>query len=201
MADKENCASSSKQLKVSGATKMKSFCASGDALVPKSDAPALKAAKKVSTVAGTLDLVKICKEVNTEEDVVFETKTTPWRTQLRCDDDAEQQTFRDGWIKSAPGSLKLYRHKTTGKTRLVQRNRIGTVKLNLPVGEGMKDLEKVTKQLKKHGRKAKEVAYVRFIAQADEEAGLEMFLLKVKPEKLEMLFYLLKGMGAEVKEE
>ena len=145
--------------------------------------------------------MKLGKEKNEEEDIVFEAKAVLWRLPVRSDDSEKEETYSGGWAKSAAGSLKLYRHKETEKTRLVQRNHAGQVKLNLSIGEGVTELEKVVTSQKKKGRKAKQVAYVKFVAVADEDVGLEFFLLKVKPDKVDMLYYVLKGMGAGVKGE
>ena len=48
-------------------------------------------------------------------------------------------------------------------------------------------------------RKPKMVEVIQFYAVADEERGVELFMLKVKPEKLDILYEKLKEMGAEVK--
>ena len=93
------------------------------------------------------------------------------------------------WTKSDVGTLRIYLHKATGKTRLVQRNRAGTVKLNVAIANGMYCLEKVRVVVRRKVRKPKVVEVIQFYAVADEERGVECFMLKVKvkakPEKLE----------------
>lgn len=114
-----------------------------------------KAIKKMHANDGTDDAVaEVGKEVNTEEDIVFEVKAKPFRVPITSENSCD-------WTSSMPGKLKLYRHKKTQTTRLVQRNVIGTVKLNLAISGNVFDLERVFTDVKKKGRKAKRVASVR----------------------------------------
>ena len=103
------------------------------------------------------------------------------------------------WIKSDVGTLRIYLRKATGKTRLVQRNRAGTVKLNVAIANGMYCLDKVRVAVRRKVRKPKVVEVIQFYAVADDERGVECFMLKVKPEKLDILYEKLKEMGAEIK--
>jgi len=149
-----------------------------------------------SPAVGVMERVKIGKEVNTEEDILFEVRAKPFRLSTCVKEQPSFEGTTHVWTKSSAGSLKLYRHKTTRKTRLVQRNAIGTVKLNVAIVEGINCLDKVRVEAKRKGCKPKDVAYVRFFAVADEDTGLECFLLKVKPENLDPLYTKLKEMGA-----
>lgn len=146
-----------------------------------------------------LESVTVGKEANVDdEDIELETKATPYC--LLCTDE-EKQLHQ--WIKvCSHGTLKLYRHKKTGKTRLVHRNRTGTVKLNVSIAGGMCELEKVLMKVKTRSfpfRVTKEVEVVKFYALACEERGVECFMIKVKEDKLGSLFQKLKEMGAHVK--
>ena len=150
-----------------------------------------------SLAVGATERVKIGKEVNTEEDILFEVRAKPFRLSTCVKEQPSFEGANHVWTKSSAGSLKLYRHKTTRKTRLVQRNAIGTVKLNVAIVEGINCLDMVRVEAKRKGRKPKDVAYVRFFAVADEDTGLECFLLKVKPENLDPIYTKLKEMGAK----
>mmetsp|Transcript_20328 Transcript_20328/g.44019 ORF Transcript_20328/g.44019 Transcript_20328/m.44019 type:complete len:338 (-) Transcript_20328:92-1105(-) len=152
-----------------------------------------------SPTIGQTEKVKLGKEVNDEEDVVFEVKARPY---CFCPNDTDQDTF-DGsshaWTRSDAGTLRIYRHKITGKTRLVQRNRIGTVKLNVAIRDGMFCLEKIQMVVQRKLRKPVEMSHVQFLAVADKERGVEYFRLKTSSVKVDILFQQLKDMGAEVK--
>ena len=131
------------------------------------------------------------------EEVLALNYVIPYRSLLQSIED-EGWSKQKQWIKSMRGSLIVYRNKSTGKAWFVQRNVIGIIKLNLDI-EQIKCLEKVRKEIKKKGRKPKEVAYVGFYAIADKDTGYERFLLKVKPENVDNLFEKLKELGAQVK--
>lgn len=193
--DKENSASRSNPVKTSGNAKQGILGG-----LPKKGGKGSGAKSSLSFKdSNTLEKVKVGKEVNTKEDIVFEAKAKPFRLQLDGSELSTTAPFE--WTPSMAGPLRLYRHKSDGKTRLVQRNPIGTVKLNLAIEGNVVELEQEIKIVKKRGRKPKKVAYVRFFAKADEETGIECFLLKVKIDKLDTLYDALEEMGAKVKEE
>ena len=144
-----------------------------------------------------LEKVKVCKEVNNEQDVVFEVKTKPIYT---CSYDTEQGRLM---VSLASGPSKMLALSgflpPHGHWADIQRNRIGTVKLNVAIANGMYCLEKVRVVVRRKVRKPKVVEVIQFYAVADEERGVECFMLKVKPEKLDILYEKLKEMGAEIK--
>ena len=143
----------------------------------------------------------IGKEVNKEEDIVLEMKAKPYRLPLRSQ---EIEQVMPHWIPSMKGTLKLYRHKTNGKTRLVQRNVIGTVKVNLAIKGGyVSDLQKSVRVVKKKKTKmgvSKEVASVSFYAIENLATGWERFVFKVSVKDVDHLYCQLKEMIAENKE-
>lgn len=94
------------------------------------------------------------------------------------------------WKRYGTGVLRLYRHKTTAKHRMVIRNEIGSVQFNVGVYKGMA-FEKVIKD----GKKGKST-FVKFTALEDESRGLEHFMVQVKPECLDMLYETLTSMAA-----
>ena len=196
--NKENyCASNSKQVKVSKGTKPGNV-----SIVAKKDRKSCGVTKSplLAGVSGSLlKKLKIGKEVNTSEYVVFDSWARPYRVEL--DGGGLDDKPSCGWTKCMPGPLRLYCNKNGG-TRLVHRNPVtGVVKLNLAIRGNVVCLEQVTRTTKKKGRKPKSLAYVRFFAKADEERGLECFLIKVKPEKRDVLYDTLEELGAKVKEE
>ena len=139
----------------------------------------------------------IGKEVNNEENIVLEMKSKPYRLPLRSQ---ENELVLPHWIPSMKGTLKLYRHKANGKTRLVQRNVIGTVKVNLAIKGGyVYDLQKNVRVVKKMGV-SKEVASVSFYAIENLATGWERFMFKVSVKDVDNLYCQLKEMIAENKE-
>lgn len=133
------------------------------------------------------DELVLGKEVNKDEDVVFECTAKPSMVSLG---DFSNNSHK--WLKSATGIAKLYRHHTTGKTRLVQRNAIGTVKLNLAISsESVWGLQRTEKVVRKFGR-SKEVSYVSFFAL--EKDGWSRIALKVGRDDVNNLFEHLKEM-------
>ena len=72
----------------------------------------------------------IGKEVNNKENIVLEMKAKPYLFPLRSQ---EIEQDMPNWIPSMKGTLKVYHHKVNGKTRLVWRNVIGNVKVNLAI--------------------------------------------------------------------
>ena len=94
------------------------------------------------------------------------------------------------WKKYGTGVLRLYRHKVTKKQKLVLRNEIGKIQLNLAIGKGMAFTKEV-----KNGKKGV-AAYVRFMAVEDPKKGVENFMLQVKPEDVDKLHSVLEGMVA-----
>ena len=131
-------------------------------------------------------LIVLGKEVNKDEDVLYECTVKPYRDSLGDFSNSH------GWLTSAKGVLKLYRHLTTGNTRLVQRNAIGTVKLNLAISsESVWGLQRTEKVVTRFGR-SKEVTYVSFFAL--EEGGWSRIALKVGKGDANNLFERLKEM-------
>ncbi|KAL7472444.1 hypothetical protein ACHAXS_012776 [Conticribra weissflogii] len=121
--------------------------------------------------------VTIEQEENKDEDVLMELRAK----HLKCVDGK--------WKKFGAGVLRLYRHKETSKHRMVLRNEIGKVQLNLAVSKGM--------PLEKHLKKGSKgtAAYVSFAAVEKEDAGMERFMLQVKPEELDKLHCALSEMA------
>ena len=77
------------------------------------------------------DPTQLGKEENTEEDLLLEIRTKYYRFKKG-----------DGWKDRGVGILKCMKHKTSGACRIVMRNSIGKVGLNVAVGKGM-EFEKV----------------------------------------------------------
>ena len=98
--------------------------------------------------------------------------------------------FDNGWKKYGTGVLRLYRHKTTSKQRMVIRNEIGKVQFNVGISKGM-TFEKIINDTKKG-----KATFVKFGACEDPEKGLEAFMLQVKPEAIDKLHSVLEGMVA-----
>mmetsp|Transcript_146 Transcript_146/g.295 ORF Transcript_146/g.295 Transcript_146/m.295 type:complete len:482 (-) Transcript_146:208-1653(-) len=121
--------------------------------------------------------VSVQQEENKDEDILMEIRAK----HLKCVDGK--------WKKFGAGVLRLYRHKETSKHRMVLRNEIGKVQLNLAVSKGMP----LDKHLKKGSKGA--AAYVSFAAVENEEAGMERFMLQVKPEELDNLHSTLSEMA------
>ena len=137
----------------------------------------------------------IGKEQNTAEDILYEVKTKPYRSPVlgRANEEGQEEAVakessHTGYLPSMVGTLKLYKNKTTGKHRLVQRNVIGTVKLNIGLGDNFCTLQKITKVVKKLGRNPKEIHYVSFFAIEEEEIGWERFVFKVRKESVDSLY-------------
>ena len=139
----------------------------------------------------------IGKEQNTAEDILYEVKTKPYRSPVlgRANEEGTEEVAakasftHTGYLPSMVGTLKLYKNKTTGKHRLVQRNVIGTVKLNIGLGkDNFCTLQKITKVVKKLGRSPKEIHYVSFFAIEEEEIGWERFVFKVRKEHVDELY-------------
>jgi len=146
----------------------------------------------------------IGKEQNTAEDILYEVKTKPYRSPVlgRANEEGQEEAVakesftHTGYLPSMVGTLKLYKDKTTGKHRLVQRNVIGTVKLNIGLGDNFCTLQKITKVVKKLGRSPKEIHYVSFFAIEEEETGWERFVFKVRKESVDELYnHLLACLG------
>ena len=139
----------------------------------------------------------IGREQNTTEDILYEVKTKPYRSPVlgRANEEGTEEVAakasftHTGYLPSMVGTLKLYKNKTTGKHRLVQRNVIGTVKLNIGLGkDNFCTLQKITKVVKKLGRSPKEIHYVSFFAIEEEETGWERFVFKVRKESVDDLY-------------
>jgi len=146
----------------------------------------------------------IGKEQNTAEDILYEVKAKPYRSPVlgRSNEEGQEEAVakasftHTGYLPSMVGTLKLYKNKTTGKHRLVQRNVIGTVKLNIGLGDNFCTLQKITKVVKKLGRSPKEIHYVSFFAIEEEEIGWERFVFKVRKESVDDFYnHLLACLG------
>jgi len=123
-------------------------------------------------------LEKVKKEENSEEEILHEFR-------------AKHMKFENKeWKRYGVGVLRLYRHKTTSKQRMVIRNELGKVQFNVGVSKGMKFEKKI-----KSGKKGK-AAFVKFCAIEDVNKGLESFMLQVKPESVEKLHEALEAMVA-----
>ena len=94
------------------------------------------------------------------------------------------------WKKFGAGILRLYRHKTTSKHRMVIRNEIGKVQFNVGVSRGM-TFEKIIKD----GKQGK-ATFAKFFAVEDASKGPEAFMLQVKPDCLDKLHETLTNMVA-----
>jgi hypothetical protein len=151
-------------------------------------------AKLSKAKSGHALLGRVAEEVNTEEEIVFKLSARPFRLHSTGDSGLS-------WIRSDKGSLKIYRHKTTGKTRLVQRNPVGTVKLNVAIKNGIQCLERVQVPVRtrRKARKAKVAEVLQFFVVAEAGSGVECFLLKVHPHNLGLLYEKLIEAGAEPK--
>jgi len=117
---------------------------------------------------------EVSREENTEEDCVYEIR-------------AKYAKLVDKeWKAYSAGVLRLYRHKTKGSRRLVIRNEVGKVQLNLTVQPGMKFTKKESKTT---GR-------VFFSSVQDEQVGVEPFALIVKSSYLSELHEKLEQLAA-----
>ncbi|KAL9185245.1 hypothetical protein ACHAXT_003022 [Thalassiosira profunda] len=117
-------------------------------------------------------------EENTEEEILHEVR-------------AKHIKLESGaWKKYGAGVLRLYKHKTTAKQRMIIRNQIGKVQFCVGVSKGMK-FEKEIKTSKKG-----KAAYIKFAAVEDASKGVESFMLQVKPECVDKLHEKLELMVA-----
>jgi len=90
------------------------------------------------------------------------------------------------WKGYAAGPLKLYRNKQDpANMRMVMRDTVGKVQLNLKVQKGMTFVRGDVKKGK---------GSVRFFATQDAERGPQQFLLKCRAENLDGLHISLTGM-------
>ncbi|GMH58437.1 hypothetical protein TrRE_jg10627 [Triparma retinervis] len=142
---------------------------------PSAPAPAPAAPKAVvSADAGDSmpkeDPTQLGKEENTEEDLLLEVRCKYYRFKKG-----------DGWKDRGVGILKCYRHKTQGSCRIVMRNSIGKVGLNVAVGKGM-EFEKI-------GGKQSSVKFI-----AMDEEGVGQIMLKTRPENLDKFHSTLTSM-------
>ena len=116
------------------------------------------------------DPTELGKEENTEEDLLLEVRCKYYRFKKG-----------DGWKDRGVGILKCYRHKTQGSCRIVMRNSIGKVGLNVAVGKGM-EFEKI-------GGKQSSVKFI-----AMDEEGVGQIMLKTRPENLDKFHSTLSSM-------
>ena len=123
---------------------------------------------------GQVELVE--GRINLEEDTLYEVRAR------------SSKKAGNAWKQLATGTLRVYRHKVTGKHRMVIRNEIGKELFNVAVGKGMK-FDKMEKNTK--GK----VTHLKFFALQDVEKGGELFLLQVKPEYVDELHRLLESLA------
>lgn len=135
------------------------------------------------------DQAELGREDNTIEIILFEVKTKPSRIPI----ESAKKDARPRWNKLHAGILKLYEHKETGVTRIVQRNPAGQVKLNLSVRGNVFNLEKYLLP-KKVGRA--QIGCVSFYGTESEKIGKERFILSVNVDMLDKLYEKLIEMGA-----
>jgi len=91
------------------------------------------------------------------------------------------------WKQFATGVIRLYESKDDpSQKRMVMRNEVGKVQLNLSVTTGMK-FEK---------QKNKGKGFVRFLAVQEKEKGVEKFMLQVKGDNVDELHSNLEKMAA-----
>ena len=121
---------------------------------------------------------KVEQEENTEEEILYQVR-------------AKHMKFEDKtWKKFGAGILRLYRHKTTSKHRMVIRNEIGKVQFNVGISKGM-TFDKIIK----NGKQGK-ATFAKFMAVEDASKGPEAFMLQVKPDCLDKLHETLTKMVA-----
>jgi hypothetical protein len=121
---------------------------------------------------------KVEQEENTEEEILYQVRAKHMKFENKT------------WKKFGAGILRLYRHKTTSKHRMVIRNEIGKVQFNVGVSKGMA-FEKIIKD----GKQGK-ATFAKFFAVEDASKGPEAFMLQVKPDCLDKLHETLTMMVA-----
>ena len=114
------------------------------------------------------DPAEVIRETNDKEDVTYETRAK----YLKMGADKK-------WKAYSTGALRLYKNKTSNTSRLVLRNEIGKVTLNIAIYKGM--------QFTKNLKPKKNLGFVGFVAIADEKVGMEKFNLLVKLEEVDKL--------------
>ena len=147
-----------------------SFSTGGAASAP-APAPAPPAAGEDGDSFPVEKPTELEKEENTEENLLLEVKAKYYRLKTG-----------EGWKDRGVGNVKLYRHKTTSKCRLVMRNSIGKVGLNTSINAASQNFEKLG------GKQSS----CKFIIQ--DEEGMAQVMLKVKPENLDKLHSTLEAM-------
>ena len=85
-----------------------------------------------------------------------------------------------GWKSYCQGDIKVESNKRNASKRMIMRDAIGKVQLNLSLSKGM-DFKPVRKQTKKAGGKA----FIQFVALQDATVGTESFMYQVKPDVLD----------------
>lgn len=109
------------------------------------------------------DPAEVIHETNEEEDCTHECRAKYGRMLKGTKE----------WKLFSAGVLRLYRHKKTDARRMVLRNSIGKVQLNLAIQKGQKFVE--TEKSNK--------GYVQFMAVQDADVGLEIFMLITRKSK------------------
>jgi hypothetical protein len=94
------------------------------------------------------------------------------------------------WNKSCTGPCRLYRNTLTEKKRMVLRNDVGKVMLNVAVSKGM-PFKKISQRTRKG-----EVWHVSFMAVEDESEGAKQIMLNVKKEDIDKFHEKLENMAA-----
>lgn len=140
-------------------------------------------------------MVPAAPENNTDEIILLEVRAKPFKFSVGSVATGDSRT----WVFTRPGTVKLYRDKVTGHTRIMHRiESTGVVKLNLGVRGNMVNMEKVLLP-KKIG--FKHFGSVTFFAFESELGRMVQYryMLKVQADMLDTLFEKLIEMGATVK--
>ena len=113
---------------------------------------------------GKLD---IGQEENEDEETLYEVRARL----LRMDGE---------WRKLGTGALRLYRNKTTDKSRMVQRNDMGKVMFNVAVSKGM-----IFNKVSHRTQKGKVLWYVHFVAVEDANEEPKQIKLNISKESID----------------
>ena len=162
-----------------------------DAKSPKSPLAVKDEPQLGTKIKDMSEVEPIGEEINDEEHILYQVKTIPYRTPI-CDQQEEPKdtsSYTHGYRPfMMKGTLKLYRHKTTGKHRLVQRSILtGIVNINIPIEQNVCVIRKTVSP------NAKKLASVSFFAR--DKKGICSFVLKVKNIHAEGLYEHLLACG------
>jgi len=88
------------------------------------------------------------------------------------------------WKSFGSGDLRLEQHKTeSGKNRMVVRNSVGKVHLNLLIPKDMPLSKREQKD-----KKGQTKCFINLVAVKDAEKGAEQFMIQVRPPDLEKTY-------------